>query len=230
MRSAVVYLVCGLMAASAFAGPNKENRDDDSGADSLTQLAEKETVKGLPDAVRHELDDIVAQARAAHWLHPDGKPLTSWKVFYAKSISEAESKALRAMDKADTGRDRAETSLTNKARQQALQALDRAIERYSDRDRVATAYEEELTDYIRGQFQRAGHDATSKDRNSVSQIGNDYLRNDLHVIAKSLVAADLDFEGKAKHRAHLAARWQVWTKGYALAGDVNGTLYVFAAK
>ena len=31
-----------------------------------------------------------------------------------------------------------------------------------------------------------------------------------------------------QHRDHVVARWEVWRKGYGLAGDVDGVLYVYA--
>ena len=44
------------------------------------------------------------------------------------------------------------------------------------------------------------------------------------------VVDDLRFKDKKKHLTHVNARWEVWTKGYALYCDVNGVLYVYAKK
>jgi replicative DNA helicase len=40
-------------------------------------------------------------------------------------------------------------------------------------------------------------------------------------------SGDLDVD--QKHRDHIAARMEVWRKGYCLLCDVNGELYVYAA-
>ena len=48
----------------------------------------------------------------------------------------------------------------------------------------------------------------------------------LHCIA-AFVCSDLNID--PVHRAHAEARWNVWSKGYALLCDVNGVLYVYAA-
>ena len=39
------------------------------------------------------------------------------------------------------------------------------------------------------------------------------------------ITADLDVD--EKHRAHARARWDVWCRGYGLAYDVSGVLYVY---
>jgi hypothetical protein len=42
------------------------------------------------------------------------------------------------------------------------------------------------------------------------------------------IGGDLDIP--AKHRKHVRDRWRVWQKGYGLACDVDGVLYVYAVK
>ncbi len=43
-----------------------------------------------------------------------------------------------------------------------------------------------------------------------------------------LLCADLPLA--EEHKAHAHARWAVWRAGYALLGDVNGTLYVYGVE
>jgi hypothetical protein len=45
-----------------------------------------------------------------------------------------------------------------------------------------------------------------------------------------LMTSDLKFKDKAKHLKHVLARWEVWQKGYGLFCDVDGVLYMYAAK
>jgi hypothetical protein len=49
---------------------------------------------------------------------------------------------------------------------------------------------------------------------------------ELYVLATH-VCAGLPLD--EQHRQHAADRWQVWQKGYALYGDVDEVLYVYAA-
>ena len=53
---------------------------------------------------------------------------------------------------------------------------------------------------------------------------------DFSLEARIIVASDLDYKDKAKHQAHVDARFEVWRKGYGLLCDVNGVLYVYAVK
>jgi hypothetical protein len=46
------------------------------------------------------------------------------------------------------------------------------------------------------------------------------------VVSTEHVCAGLPLEDR--HREHARARWRVWEKGYALLGDVDGVLYVYA--
>ena len=45
-------------------------------------------------------------------------------------------------------------------------------------------------------------------------------------MAQMLICNDLKIP--RKHRSHAKARWRVWEKGYGLACDVGGVLYVYA--
>jgi hypothetical protein len=47
-------------------------------------------------------------------------------------------------------------------------------------------------------------------------------------LAGLLAVSDLDFTDKEKYLAHARERCEVWMKGYALLGDVDGVLYVYA--
>jgi len=43
-----------------------------------------------------------------------------------------------------------------------------------------------------------------------------------------LILLGKDCKLDKKHKDHIKARWEVWTKGYGLYCDMNGKLYVYA--
>ena len=72
---------------------------------------------------------------------------------------------------------------------------------------------------------------SGEDWNAACDAARNAARNaewDAALYAVFLAVSDLDFADKEKHWTHVKARWEVWTKGYALLCDVNGKLYVYA--
>jgi len=47
-------------------------------------------------------------------------------------------------------------------------------------------------------------------------------------VAAFIVVEDLAID--PKHKATIGQRWEVWTKGYCLYGEVNGQLYVYTTE
>jgi phosphoribosyl-AMP cyclohydrolase len=55
--------------------------------------------------------------------------------------------------------------------------------------------------------------------------------SDAILMARYILASDLNFESKQKYTKYAETRWEVWKKGYALLiCDEDGVPYVYAKK
>ena len=153
------------------------------------------------------------------FFKPKGKPNPGWKVFYGSTIAEAWEAALdaaraEAWDAAKntalvTVRDAEWSSAFSAARDAALGA---------SRD---TAW---------GMAWDIARDAVWATASGVARVAAGDAVLDAALMAQLITVKDLDFEDKENHLKHAAERIEAWKKGYGVAADVNGILYVYCVR
>jgi hypothetical protein len=173
----------------------------------------------LPKERQDEFYNFLLDIKDTKFFKPDGKPNPEWKVFYGSTIAEAWEAALdaaraEAWDAAKntalvTVRDAAWTSAFGAARDAALDAA---------RSRAWSVAWDAVRDIVW---------TTASDAARVA-AGDAVL--DAALMAQLIVVKDLDFEDKESHLRRAAERMEVWKKGYGVAADVNGILYVYCVR
>jgi hypothetical protein len=186
-----------------------------------------EKMQQLPQAIQAKWADFATGISKIEFFKPDGKPNRAWKVFYADNLAEARNNALSAARQASL-----EGSVSGIAASTWEYGLDSA----------STAVQRVVHQQGRGKEWDDGREAVKGIMTAaISEKAKEVMGNrieaadtifdaskDARLMSGAITASDLDFEGKAKHLAHAAARMEVWEKGYGLACDVEGTLYVYA--
>ncbi len=173
----------------------------------------------LPKDLQDEFYDFLLNIKGTKFFKPDGRPNPEWKVFYGSTIAEAWETALdaaraEAWDAAKntalvTVRDAAWTSAFGAARDAAHDA---------SRSRAWSVAWDTVRDIVW---------ATASDAARVA-AGDAVL--DAALMAQLIVVKDLDFDEKESHLRHTAERIEAWRKGYGVAADVNGILYVYCVR
>jgi hypothetical protein len=153
---------------------------------------------------------------ATPFFQPDGDPDPAWRLFAGESWAAAEAAAWATARNAAwaAARYASQGAAWDAARGAARDAA-RAAARDAARDAArATAWH----------AARAAADAAA--RTAVRAAAWDAAEDAALYACTEFVCADLPLGDT--HRDHARARWNVWRKGYALVGDVDGVLYVYA--
>jgi len=162
-----------------------------------------------------KVEKFIEEIKQTKFFKPDGDPKPEWKLFSGEDWNAACDAARNAARDAewyaawDAVRDSEWYAARNAARNSAGD-----VARYAARDSAGDAVWDTARDSADDAACDAARDAAC----------------DAALYAVFLAVSDLDFADKEKHFNHVKARWEVWTKGYALLCDVNGKLYVYAKK
>jgi hypothetical protein len=147
---------------------------------------------------------ILEEIPAVRWLTQHDEPLPKWRVSLAPTLDRAR----------DQARDQVWNQVWNQAgRQAGHQARNQALDQARDQAR-AEAWNQARVEA----WTQAGHQAWAE---ALDQAGYDAA---LYTVTHH-ICADLPLD--QCHHAHAAARWEVWTRGWALYGEVDGVLYVY---
>jgi len=164
--------------------------------------------------------DFVDSIKHVQFLKPDGKPLKSWKLFTGKTWYAARYDARNAA--CDAASNAARYAASNAARNAACDAASNAA-RYDARnaacDAAGNAASNAACDAARYDAWNAAWDAAWNDARYAAWDAANY-------VACNCICHGLKLN--RKHIKYSKAAWQVWQKGYALFGCVNGVIYVYA--
>jgi hypothetical protein len=173
-------------------------------------------ISGLPNERLQELNSFISSIKKIPYFKPDGRPSKKWKVFYGSTLAEAWMSALDAARAAawDVARDNPLAIARDAAWATALSAARDAALNKSRASAWAAAWD-------------AARDAAWDAASGAARLTTGDAVLDAALMAQLIVVKDLDFEGKEKHLRHAAERMEAWSKGYGVAADVNGVLYVY---
>ena len=178
----------------------------------------KDAIKNLPEANQKKIIDFVEkEIPATKFFKPDGKPKKEWKMFYGDTWDAARDAAWGTARGAALGA--ALGAAWGAARDAAWDAA---------RDAAWDAAWGAARDAARGTARGAARDAAWDAPWLAAWDAAWGAARDAVLLARFYVVEDLEFKDKAKHLAHVKARWEVWQKGYGLLCDVDGVLYVYA--
>jgi hypothetical protein len=170
----------------------------------------------LPNERLRELSSFIASIKKIPYFKPDGKPSKKWKVFYGDTLAEAWVSALDAAraEAWDVARDVPLATARDAAWATALSAARDAALNASRASAWAAAWD-------------AARDAAWVAASGSARVTAGDAVLDAALMAQLIVVKDLDFEQKEKHLRHATERMEAWSKGYGVAADVNGILYVY---
>jgi hypothetical protein len=173
-------------------------------------------IRGLPNERLQELNSFIASIKKIPYFKPDGKPSKKWKVFYGDTLAEAWVSALDAARAAawDVARDVPLATARDAAWATALSAARDAALGESRDAAWAAAWD-------------AARDAAWDSASGSARVTAGDAVLDAALMAQLIIVKDLEFEDKTKHIRHAAERMDAWSKGYGVAADVNGVLYVY---
>jgi hypothetical protein len=157
---------------------------------------------------------------AVPWFRPDGEPDPAWRLSTAETWGAARTAARGAARGAAQGA--AGTAAAGTAARTA--AWDAA--RDAARDAAGTAARTAARDAAWDAAGAAAGTAACDAARDAAWDAAGAAAADAALVATMAVAPDAGVA--PEHRAHAAARWNVWRKGYALLCDVDGVLYVYA--
>ncbi len=211
-------------------------------------------MRSLPAAVQKELDELNVHVATIRWFQPDGKPNLEWKIFYAPTLEEAKRKAIFEAEHSSgntlwlsgtNGLGNAwnleywETheTLLNIARSKGrAEASKEAKDLLQNTviDIVMRKARLEIWHEIKDKVMPEG---TVREKpvalESMINLTAKAITLDVaaaaKLMARSIVLQDLNYLFKETHTNHAKKRMEVWEKGYCLAADINGVLYVYCA-
>ena len=192
----------------------------------------------IPESIIEREVKAIERIQNARFLHPDGKPLKEWKIFYGNTWGAAWKAALAAAsgaklnakcgDMCDVARAaaiKAERDIAWRATSVAMQnaanyAFNNAVQAIAGSEKLAK-HHIEFADHA---ALRAAYDAQF--------MGGLILASDLPlwVVARGTHRIVPFSADNKSYLALAAAHMKVWMKGYALVGDVDGVMYVCAIK
>ncbi len=142
------------------------------------------------------------------YFKPDGKPNKEWKVFYADTWGRAHSAAHDA----------------------ASEAAKKSIKGMNDFNVEWMRAWMAVKDSARDMMFEAGFYVRDRAQETMSgDVGNDVIREAL-LFGTAMFADGNNFKDKNRILNHVRKRIEVLEKGYVLACDVGGTLYVYAQR
>jgi hypothetical protein len=177
-------------------------------------------IKGLPEERISELDEFISGIERIPYFKPDGEPRKEWRMFYGKTLAEAWSAAKDAawVSAMAVEGNRAMEAAKDAAWVSAMGAIrDAAIGANRDASWIAA------WDAARD----ATWNAVGPIARTIASVAAGDAVLDAALMAQLIVVKDLGFEGKDRHIKHVSERMDVWRKGYGVAADVNGILYVY---
>jgi hypothetical protein len=189
-----------------------------------TEFENKPEIKALPEAVQRKLVSFIyTEIPKMPFFKPDGKPKKEWKIFYGDTWDAAYDAASGAAW--DAAYDAARGAAYGAAYDAGYDAAYDAA-RGAAYDAASGAAYDAAYDAARG----AAYDAARGAAYGAAYDAGYDAASDAALMSDYLMTSDLKFKDKAKHLKHVLARWEVWQKGYGLFCDVDGVLYMYAAK
>ena len=178
------------------------------------------TVKDLPEELLAELDEFISSISHIPYFKPEGAPKRGWKVFYGETLAAAWASAKDAAWVSSVAVE--EDAAMNGAKDAAWVAASGAI-RHAAIDARRDAAWIAAWDSAR----QAVWDAVGTIARNLASVSAGDAVLDAALMAQMIVTKDLDFKDKDKHAKHVSERMDAWKRGYGVAADVNGILYVY---
>ncbi len=179
-------------------------------------------MESVPEVLVKEKDASIERARTIQMqsMNQASRPKSSWRMFYARRYQDAE--------------DVANLTAWEDARGKSVKKeWDAAIHsRYAPKNVPMPALDSALMAGLHATLEAAekvGREkAVREAQRSLFGPGSQF-EFDVGLMAGLILVKDIEFEGKERYLKHAAERMEVWERGYGLAGDVNGRLFVYAA-
>ncbi|TXH56791.1 MAG: hypothetical protein E6Q97_05710 [Desulfurellales bacterium] len=168
----------------------------------------------IPDWWRQH-EQFVIGLKDIPWGRPDGNPNPEWVLFTAPTLDGARAEARAAADKAAYARE----VIRDMAYAMACAVAEAAADA---RDAVYEA----ACDFTFDAAYTAAALAPAADRDVAFAAAYSAFHDAVLYTSVQHICGDLDIE--QRHRDCVEARWEVWRKGYWLAGEVEGTLFVYS--
>jgi hypothetical protein len=203
------WLKVGCEIYHAEADPAPELWDGDKCCVSAARLLRP----ARKPAYWQRVEEFVGSLPKARYFQPDGQPEPAWRLFEADSWAAARAATWAAAgDAAKAAAWAAARAATWAAAGDAARAAAWAAARAAT---WAAAWDAAWAAARAAAWAAAGDAARD-------------AAGDAELLGCTLVCDGLPLD--QKHINHAKARWRVWEKGYALLCDVDGVLYVYAAR
>lgn len=184
----------------------------------------REKVEVIPQERVVELNAFLTKVANLQLHRPDGKPKRSWRIFYARRIEDAEDVAVLTAVAAEKGKKA--SSVWKEATFDREATGGELVSKHSAYNAALMAGWNATIMAAR----KAGREKAVRNAQD-SRIGSgDQFGFSVGLMAGLILVMDLNFEGKERYLKHATERMAVWEKGYGVAGDVNGVIYVYAQK
>ncbi len=157
-----------------------------------------------------ELNDFVGRLGQIIYFRPDSDPKKEWRVFYADTWDAA-----AAMAKDAAGGDASLIDARAATSVRSLDAVWGSPLAAEENKRWAEAYS------------KAFHTIWYSNGESFANLAGGAAA-DAAALASALFTRENDYEGRDKTIAAAKERMEVWEKGYGLAAEKDGVLYVYA--
>lgn len=182
----------------------------------------KERIEVIPQERIIELNAFLTRIANLQIYRPNARPKSSWRMFYARRIEDAEDVAFLTAVATENGKKASsvwkEATLSREAAGGVFMGEHGAYDAALMAGWNATV----------AAAKKAGRERTVKDAQESRFGSGDQFGFTVGLMAGLILVKDLNFDGKERYLKHAAERMEVWEKGYGLAGDVNGVLYVYA--
>jgi len=186
-----------------------------------------EGLSKLPKERQTEFNGFISDIEKIPYFRPDGKPDKRWRVFYGDTLAEARIAAWTAWAAAWNA---AGNGAVDRASNAALAACTACNATGNGAGGAAM--------FAAWKAWSAAWNAAEK---AASSIGGNAAGIDTRIAARDaaedaasmgrlIAVKNLDFEGKDKCIGYANERMNVWRKGYGLAAEVNGVLYVYCVR
>lgn len=176
------------------------------------RLTDASAFKTVPDKQKADLEAFIASIPQTRFFTPDSNPNKEWKLFYGRTMPEALVAAREAANPHADGK-------WNDEHIAALQA-----------SRVAAWYAGRKEAWFL-LIKKVGEIAVESTFGDIKDLPVGLPKEaeaTAQLVASTILASDLEYNGKAEHEAYAKARWEVLQKGYRLLCDKAGVFYVCA--
>ncbi len=181
------------------------------------ELVSKTEFSGVSESTKEELQKFIDSIPGTRFLYPHSPPNPEWKFFSFDGRGKPDAAAwwrVEAAKQCGSSTSIAESAL----REVRMRVYGTQYDRAWDPTRTAAYYAvgDVIQDTLRGSNIITG------------RVTSSWLAaGDAALYAYYILTRDMDFPGRKEYYDHVKARWNVWQKGYGLAGDVNGVLYAY---